>query len=65
MNATTNHTETKEHKILRYTASIALGLFGAVCLYAVLFLNRPDHLFTTACYAAMVWMINRDYRKRK
>lgn len=56
MNATT-YTQTK--KALRISATVILAAFGAVCLYAVVFMHRPDHLLTTAAYAAMIWMVNR------
>lgn len=56
MNATT-YSQTK--KAIRISATVILAAFGAVCLYAVVFMHRPDHLLTTAAYAAMIWMVNR------
>ena len=58
MNATATNTENKVKNAARIAATIILGIFAAVCLYAVLFLHRPDHLLTTAGYAAAIWMVN-------
>lgn len=55
MNATT-YSQTK--KAIRITATVILAAFAAACLYAVIFMHRPDHLLTTAAYAAMIWMVN-------
>lgn len=55
MNATT-YSQTK--KAIRIAATVILAAFGAVCLYAVIFMHRPDHLLTTAAYAVMAWAIN-------
>lgn len=52
-------TYTQTKKALRIAANVVLGAFAAVCLYAVIFMHRPDHLLTTAAYAAMIWMVNR------
>lgn len=50
-----NYTQTMKTS----ASSISLGALAAVCLYAVIFMHRPDHLLTTAVYAAMIWMVNR------
>lgn len=51
-------TYTQTKKALRIAANVVLCAFAAVCLYAVIFMHRPDHLLTTAAYAAMIWMVN-------
>ena len=51
-------TYTQTKKALRIAATIILGIFAAACLYAVIFMHRPDHLLTTAGYAAAIWMVN-------
>lgn len=52
-------TYTQTKKAIRIAASIALGAAASVCIYAVIFMHRPDHLLTTAAYVAMIWMVNR------
>lgn len=51
-------TYTQTKKALRIAANVVLGAFAAACLYAVIFMHRPDHLLTTAAYAALIWMVN-------
>lgn len=55
---TITNTESKASKTARIAATIMLGALGAVCLYAVLFMNRPDHLLTAVGYAVAIGCIN-------
>lgn len=57
MNTTTSK-DSKFEKVAKAILSIFLGAMGTICIYAVLFMHRPDHLLTTAGYAALLYCIN-------
>lgn len=58
MNTTATNKANKAAKVAKAAINIFLGAMGAICLYAVLFMHRPDHLLTAAGYALMIYCIN-------
>lgn len=43
-------------KTIRISITVVLAALALACLYAVLFMHRPEHLLTFAVYGLMAYM---------